>query len=169
MKKLTERAHQTSDDLTVAKAAYSLHSSFWIKDAHSGMQYQTCSQLSGTIWRLGIIHMEACGSYRIWRCPRNMDFKSSDHWRSMSSNCSCNGTSLQSTSKVKEKILKVVCRATQIGFECHMQPAGWVLLVLNSTRTIVYFQQIFLCKKNSLKFVRKFQDFTLEIISKLWL
>ena len=47
MKRLTEESHQTSDDLTVMKAAYSLHVLFWRTIPHSGMKGQICSLGSG--------------------------------------------------------------------------------------------------------------------------
>ena len=37
MKWLTEEAHQTSDDLAVAYAAYSWYASFWKTTVHSGI------------------------------------------------------------------------------------------------------------------------------------
>ena len=44
---------------------------------------------------------------------RNLDYKTSEHWRSMSSICSCTG-----------KILKVRCRAAWMGFRSCLWLAG---------------------------------------------
>ena len=47
MKRLTEGAHQTSNDLTVASAAYSQHISFCRTTVHSNMKCQKYSLLAG--------------------------------------------------------------------------------------------------------------------------
>ena len=83
-------------------------------------------QLFTAVWSIswvGVIRQGNCTNGSLWFLKsrmwqaRNFDFKSSEHWRSISSICSCNGNFSESTSKGKEKILKVGWRATQICLE----------------------------------------------------
>ena len=57
----------------------------------------------------------------------NLDFKTSELWRSVSFVSSCYDTALQSTSNGVEKILKFGWRAVQMGLQGHMYPAGYGL------------------------------------------